>query len=73
MQALSVVNAVVDAVDEIAEQSNLLAVNAGIEAAKAGEAGLGFAVVAKEVRSLANQSKSATTQIGPRGRGPICV
>lgn len=54
---------IIQAVDDLAEQSNLLAVNASIEAAKAGEQGRGFAVVAQEVKSLAEQSKEATGQV----------
>jgi methyl-accepting chemotaxis protein len=50
-------------VNGLAEQTNLLSVNAGIEAAKAGDAGRGFAVVAGEVKSLAAQSRQATAQI----------
>jgi methyl-accepting chemotaxis protein len=50
-------------VNGLAEQSNLLAVNAAIEAAKAGEAGKGFSVVASEVKALAEQSKQATGQV----------
>ncbi|WP_404409002.1 methyl-accepting chemotaxis protein [Pseudidiomarina marina] len=54
---------IVASVGELAEKSNLLGVNASIEAAKAGEAGKGFAIVAQEVKALADQSKDSTVQV----------
>lgn len=54
---------IIATVNDLSEQSNLLAVNAAIEAAKAGESGRGFSVVAREMKNLAVQSKQATGQV----------
>ena len=58
-----VIGTVVTTIAKVAEQTNLLSVNAAIEAEKAGEAGLGFLVVAREIRRLADQTSSATLDI----------
>ena len=54
---------IIAAVDDLAEQTNLLSVNAAIEAVKAGEQGKGFSVVAQEIKALADQSKQATKRV----------
>jgi methyl-accepting chemotaxis protein len=67
--ATSRVDEMVGSISDIARQTNLLALNANVEAARAGDAGSGFAVVAREVKQLSAQTSKATTDIASQLRG----
>ncbi|WP_321416747.1 methyl-accepting chemotaxis protein [uncultured Desulfobacter sp.] len=67
--AASEINKVTDTISEISEQTNLLSLNATIEATRAGDAGKGFAVVASEIKALAQQTAEATNEISSKIAG----
>jgi methyl-accepting chemotaxis protein len=71
VRASDEITGVLKLISDIAEQTNLLALNATIEAARAGEAGKGFAVVASEVKNLANQTHRATEEISSQISGMV--
>ena len=68
-KSASAIGSIVAMIEDVAGQTNMLALNATIEAGRAGDAGRGFAIVAKEVKDLASQTKNATRSIEERVQG----